>query len=77
LVKIATSAAKALSGRKRLSKLNRSDLAEAIQLICGIATVFPNNKYQILILYITHGYQVSLMRLGAIPIFTMKVKQGR
>jgi hypothetical protein len=44
LIKIATTAAKAFSGRKRLSKLGKSDLAEAIQLICGIATVFPNNK---------------------------------
>jgi hypothetical protein len=44
LIKIATTVAKVFSGRKRLSKLNRSDLAEAIQLICGIATVFPNNK---------------------------------
>jgi hypothetical protein len=44
LVKIATIAAKRFSGRKRLTKLGRSDLAEAIQLICGIATVFPNNK---------------------------------
>jgi hypothetical protein len=44
LVKTATIAAKRLSGRKVLTKLGRSDLAEAIQLICGIATVFPNNK---------------------------------
>jgi hypothetical protein len=44
LVKTATIAAKRLSGRKVLTKLGRSDLAEAIQLICGIATVFPNSQ---------------------------------
>jgi hypothetical protein len=43
LIKTATFVIKKISGPK-LSRFDRAGLAEAIQLICGIATVLPTDK---------------------------------